>query len=243
MPSLKCVTIPILSHDVEQLRALPNLKYLAYSMSQFSPWFPTSTVEQFWQEYEQLAWVRAIQQSGLKPRTLIKMADGTWKLDLNQTPVRDLEFLRGANISVLCLSQTGVQDLSPLRGMPLTYLEMYRAKVVNLGPLRGMKIDHLNLVGCLVTDLSPLRDLPLVSLRLNNCDRLTNLSPLKTIKTLRELTLPLGATDFDFLRDFPALERLSYREDAEKGYRVDMTAAEFWQMRDDLKAADRVPPN
>jgi hypothetical protein len=80
-----------------------------------------------------------------------------------------------------------------------------------------------------VNDLSALRGMPLSSLNMNYCNNLTDLSPLADVKTLKYVTLPYAARQFDFLRNLPKLERLSYSEDPDNYHLPDKTAAEFWK--------------
>ncbi|MBI3409662.1 MAG: protein kinase [Planctomycetes bacterium] len=233
--TLEKLTVPVRAQNMVKLRDLPNLKLLAFGMSDRSPYFPVSTTAQFWAEYEKLDWIRSLQNAGFTPKRQTRLSDGTWELDLSQSGIVDLSILRGAPISVLWLMETDVSDLEPLRGMALKSLLLYKTKVTDLSPLQGMPLTGLNLVATKVSDLSALRELPLTYLRLNQCTEITDLSPLADIKTLTNLTLPPGAKDFEFLRAFPKLERLSYEEDPSNSYRPDKTAAEFWQEHDAKK--------
>jgi len=76
-----------------------------------------------------------------------------------------------------------------------------------------MRLERLQLCATKVTDISPLRGMPLTSLRFHACPDLTDLSPLMESKELTTLTLPPKARNFEFLRPFPKLERLSFKED------------------------------
>jgi Leucine-rich repeat (LRR) protein len=235
IPTLEKLTVPTSAQNIEKLRNLPKLKLLAFGTSSKSPYLPVFTTAQFWEEYEHLGWIRAIRDAGLTPKRLNRMSDGTWELDLSQSAIIDLSILRGAPISILWLFETDVSDLKPLRGMGLKKLHLYNTRVIDLSPLKGMPLESLNLVSTKVTDLSALRRMPLTSLSLNNCTELTDLSPLAEVKTLTNVTLPLSAKNFEFLRDFLKLERLSYAEDPNNSHRPDKTAAEFWMDYDTKK--------
>jgi hypothetical protein len=126
---------------------------------------------------------------------------------------------------------TAITDLEPLRGMSLTSLWIFDTKVSDLRPLDGMPIHLLHLSGTKVKDLSVVRGMPLSYLRLHNCNELTDVSPLADRKELSSATLPPNARNFEFLRAFPRLERLSFAED-QKSYEPDRTAAEFWKEYD-----------
>jgi short-subunit dehydrogenase len=49
------------------------------------------------------------------------------------------------------------------------------------------------------------------------------------IGALTDLTLPRTAKNIEFLRALPKLERLSFKEDPNNGFRPDKTVAEFWR--------------
>jgi hypothetical protein len=136
-----------------------------------------------------------------------------------------LTVLNGAPISDLNLNYTAVADLSPLRGMALKGLHLIATKVTDLSPLKGMPLTFLNLSLTKVTDISVLREMPLIYLRTHGCTELADLSPLASCKTLTNLTLPSDAKNIEFLRTFPKLKRISYRDD---GTGPDKTAAQFW---------------
>ncbi len=59
-------------------------------------------------------------------------------------------------------------------------------------------------------DLSALRGMPLKKLKLHDCPAQTDFSPLAESKELTSLTLPAGATNLEFLRALPKLERIGY---------------------------------
>ena len=233
--TLEKLTVPAHASDIEALRSLPNLKWLAFAMQDRPPYFPVSTAKEFWEEFGRLRWVRELRETGPTPRKLKQLGDGTWEVDFDRVPIADLSPLKGASISILWLQETGVSDLGPLRGMPLTSIHLYKDPVTDLGPLRGMSLEFLNLVSTKVSDISALRGMPLTSLRLDGCAELTDISPLAESKKLRMLTLPAGAKDIEFLRNFPALERLGYKEDPKNGWLPDKTAAEFWREYDAAK--------
>ena len=71
-------------------------------------------------------------------------------------------------------------------------------------------------------------------LRLHQCPNIVDISPLKSVTTLQKLTLPTQAKDFEFLRNFPKLELLSFTEDLTTLV-PDRTAAGFWEEYDARK--------
>jgi hypothetical protein len=109
-------------------------------------------------------------------------------------------------------------------------LALNGTKVEDLRPLEGMKLEGLAMGDTNVSDISVLRGMPLTSLRFWHCAQLTDLSPIAETKKLTTISLPPNAKDFEFLRAFPKLKRISYEEST---YNVpDKTVAEFWNEYD-----------
>ena len=152
----------------------------------------------------------------------------------DRTKVSDLAALKGMPIKSLRLGWTGVTNLEPLRGMPLQTLYLWGNRIKDLSPLRGMPLEDLWL-GFDAGDLSVLRGMPLKKLKLHDCPAQTDFSPLAESKELTSLTLPAGAGNLEFLRAFPKLERIGYKEDWKNDGRPDKSAAEFWQEYDAAK--------
>jgi hypothetical protein len=221
------LTLPANAKDIEFLRHFPNLEHLAYSFDKASG-MPSMTASQFWKTNEKTSWLRALTAAGFQPNKVERLQDGTWRVDLMNVPIANLETLRGAPISILQLGNTGVADLSPLKGMPLERLYIYNTKVTDLRPLQGMPICQLHIGGTQVKDISALRGMPLQALRLHACKELSDLSPLAGADKLKELTVPPGAKNIEVLRKLPALERLAYWEIDGKGGPPAKTTTEFW---------------
>ena len=190
------------------------------------------TAAEFWQDYDKQAWARALRESGLKIKTLKGHQDGTWEVDLSESGIGDLAILHAAPIRNLHLWNTPVADLTPLRGMALKSLSLFGTKVTDLGPLKSMPLEKLTVSGTKVANVSALRGMPLKSLLLHECTELTDLSPLAESKELKDATLPPNATNIEALRALPKLERMGFREDPQNDFRVDKTAAGFWQEYD-----------
>ena len=232
---LQILTLPENAKNFELLRTLLKLERISFQDDPNNGYRPDMSTTEFWKEYAPESWQSRLRNSGLEIKTLKKLPDGTWEVNLDKSAVSDLTILIGAPISRLWLNSTAVSDLTPLRGMPLRKLAIFNTKVADLSPLEGMQLDYLNLTATKVADLSLLRGMPLVSLRLNDCLELTDLSPLEGATTLTQLSLPPNATNFEFLRAFPKLECLSFKGDPSNSYRPDKTAAEFWQEYDAKK--------
>jgi serine/threonine protein kinase/Leucine-rich repeat (LRR) protein len=225
IPTLEKLTIPVQARNIETLRKLPKLQLLAFNRDSTS-WLPVSTAEDFWKDYR---WISRLREAGITPRSLRRLDDGTWAVDLEDSRIADLALLQGIPISDLNLGSTAVTDLTPLRGMRLKRLLIGSTKVTDLSPLQGMPLQTLSLRSTKVSDLSALRGMPLRELRLLECPNLTDLSALAESTELTFLVLPPNAKNFEFLRAFPSLERLSFQEDLKQAYRPDRTAEEFWR--------------
>ena len=225
---LQRVTVPRGARDIDFLRSFSKLERFSYDEDEGNAWRPTLTAAEFWREWDAAAAVtKALAKSGMAAKEIRGHSRGRCHVDLEQSGATDLSPLRGLPIASLRLGGNDVADLSPLRGMPLTELLLYPTAVVDLKPLEGMPLEHLNLVSTGVVDLAPLRKMPLVYLRLARCNALFDVSALKGMTTLKELTLPPGAVEVEFLRALPNLERLSYNEDVVNG-KLTMPPPEFW---------------
>jgi serine/threonine protein kinase/Leucine-rich repeat (LRR) protein len=232
IPTLEYLAVPM-TRNLEALRKLPGLQRLGFEITTSPPFVPGTTPEEFWKAYDANRWIHSLLNAGLRPNILRQEADGTWVVNLDGAPIADLEPLRGAPINNLNIGYTKVTDLSPLRGMPLRQLHAYFTGISDLSPLQGMRLEWLNLCGTQVTNLSVLHGMPLEAVRLHACQRLTDVSPLADATTLRELTLPPQASHFEFLREFPHLERLGYQENSD--WQPDQTAEQFWRDYDEKK--------
>jgi serine/threonine protein kinase/Leucine-rich repeat (LRR) protein len=234
LPSLENLTIPAQVQNIEQLRSLPNLKRLAHGNLDETPQWPVTTAAEFWSQFEATKPLRELAASpDIVIKRLRQLPDGMWHLDLDGAAIRDLSVLKGAPLAELFVHSTQVDDLTPLKGMKLRGLHLFNTRVVDLRPLAGMPLAYLNLVYTAVSDISPLAGMPLTELKLNGCGKLTDVSPLKQCPSLQSLTLPDGAHDFEFLRKLPKLDRLSFREDENNGWRPTQAANEFWSDWDD----------
>ena len=105
-------------------------------------------------------------------------------LNIVFTQVSSLSPLKNMKLTSLRCMATPVSDLSPLMGMQLVDLTCNGSKVHDLSPLRGMPLTTLDIFNTSVSDLSPLRDMPLTDLHVLP---VSDLSPLKAIKTLRRI--------------------------------------------------------
>ncbi len=234
IPTLEHLTVPVPARGITELRKLGKLQRLAFSSDNINVELnlPLTTVAEFWREFDANPWIERLRESG-NAKSMKRLDDGTWEVNLADAAIADLTILRGAPISILGLQKTNVADLEPLRGMPLKKIWLTGTRVTDLGPLRGMPLELLSMSdNTQVTDLSAVRGMPLLELRLEGCTAITNLSALADAKSLQSIILPPNAKNLEFLRTFPKLARIGYRDDPKNGHRPDKSAEQFWKEYD-----------
>jgi tRNA A-37 threonylcarbamoyl transferase component Bud32 len=129
-----------------------------------------------------------------------------------QLQVRDLGPLRDLPLKSLTARGTGVRDFSIVRGLPLRrlYLGWY-PEGFTLAMVRGLELEALDAPGSGSADLSPLAGMPVRELRLYGCDKLSDLSALKTMP-LELLTLEAPKSGVRTLTDLSPLAGKSLAE-------------------------------
>ncbi len=245
IPTLEKLTVPALARNIESLRMLPHLQRLSFSETTSYPAIPDTVASALWVEWPKLGWLRALRQADFRPKLVNRLADRTWEIDLDNTPIHDLSPLAGATIGKLTMQKTDVTDLAPLQGMPLKELNLQGTKVADLSPLRGMRRRYLNLNARPVTNLSVLRGMPLVELRMAWCPQITDLSPLAECPKLTSITLPPKVENIEFLRHVSTLRRISYTENFKENTQIfqpDKTAPQLWQEYAAKTKAERKQP-
>lgn len=232
---LQNIGLPPNATNIEFLRAFPKLTHIGFRSDPITSWIADKTAAEFWKEYDAQAWLRTLRESGLVIKSLQRLSDDTWQLDLSHSAIKDLAILKGAPISDLSISVTAVTDLTPLHGMALKKLSLTSVKVTDLSPLKGMRLESLQMSRTPVKDLEALRGMPLTSVRFVGCTELTDLSHLEDCKDLQNIQLPPNATNIEFLRAFPKLTHIGYQQDPKSTLLADKTAAEFWKEYDAKK--------
>jgi len=223
------------AEDYEAIGALrnhPKLRQLGSEIMNQMGYAATGSKDIFWRDWDrEQTFVPALRRSGIN-FTMQKLPTGSYALDIENQPLRDVFFLKGAPISELNVVSCQVSDLTPLRDVPLEYLNIPGSPITDLSPLRGKQIKTLYLTYTRISDLSPLTSLPLKNLYLGNCDNVTDVAALSQISTLEKLTIPMQAANIQALRKLPKLERLAYQLTAAGPYIPETTAAEFWKEYD-----------
>jgi tetratricopeptide (TPR) repeat protein len=144
-----------------------------------------------------------IAQPGWSWQKLVRLADGSFQLDLRGQKVSDLSVLEGLPISVLDISDLSGLDLTPLRKVPLRTLAIRGWSSGSLEGLRGMKLTSLEATSSRFKDLSPLAGMPLERLILDNTPT-SDLSPLRGMPLAHlDLKWVSGAIDTAPLQGLP----------------------------------------
>lgn len=243
IPTLERLTVPHQAENVEALRKLTRLQFMAFNLSRTD--LPPSSADEFWKMYDLSLRLRA---AGAKISRMKALDDGTWDLDVGNSKLKDVTALTGAPVSALRIDSTQVKDITPLRGMPLRKLEIGHLDIPDLSPLqgmalqefqatdgtftdlsvlRGMPLKKLFIARSKVTNLEPLRGMPLTFLKVHGCTALTDLSPLLDCKDLEMLTFPNQIKDITALRVLTRPQRISYTEDVQG--EPDKSAQQFWE--------------
>ncbi len=218
--------------DFAFLHTLPSLQRLSYDEDERDEGKgPNKTTDEFWAFSASLAAqehvLSVLKKEKIKYKLLVQ-GDGSWDLTVDHQPLSDLSILKSANITSLTLTHMAIFDLSPLRGMKLSQLRLTESKVTDLSPLAGMSLNYINISDTDISELKPLIGMPLTSIRMANCERITDLSPLAgTSDTLESIILPPNAKNIEFLRKFPKLKRISFQYDPNL-HGPAQSVGEFW---------------
>ena len=200
--TLEMLAVPAEAQNIEALRKLPNLTRLSTQVTSTSPTIPDTTVAEFWNAYGGQGWLRALRESGIAIKSIERLSDDTWRLDLSNTKFSNLALLKGASISSLTLNNTAVTDLSPLRGMPLKTLMLNDTKVRDLDPLKGMPLKQLEIMDTQVADLSPLHGMPIEYLQIGGT-AVADLAPLQGMALKSLWMFNTQVTDLRPLKGMP----------------------------------------
>ena len=86
-----------------------------------------------------------------------------YKLNLDNTKVKDVNQLKGIPLEWLSLAETEVIDISPLEDKKLTlkWLNLSGTQVSNISALKNLKLIYIDLSNSKVRDLSPLLNMKL----------------------------------------------------------------------------------
>lgn len=154
-------------------------------------------------------------------------------LHVYYSKVTDLTPLRNLPLEFLDLDATPAKDLSPLsENSSLFNITASGAPISDINSLLKMPLTQLHLDGTRITNISVLAGKALKTLRLHDCRRLKDVSPLASCRELEFLTLPASATNISLLRQLPRLKRIGYSIHHTTGWNGVSTPAEFWRAFD-----------
>lgn len=258
IPTLTSILLPLPKPgapplNIEPLRNLPKLERLSF---QYDPKIgPACTAKDFWAHWDGLGWMRALQDRKFK-FTAEQLADGRWKVVVNDKRFTDCSIFKGGHIAQLGMSGASVSDISPLRDIALDWLDLNNTPTADLVPLRGSalapSLRSLFLSETKVTDFTLVAECVNLEIFWASRTKIQDLGFLRGLKALREVEitgtpvtdisvltempqlaiifLPWGAGDVEKLRKLPNLRFLSYVYLGGNS----QTPEQFWQMRKDL---------
>ena len=133
------------------------------------------------------------------------------RVKLNRAGIVNISPLAGLkHVAVINLDSNPIWNLKPLSKLHLRGLSLSHTDVSDLSPLRKLKLTWLNITGTKVSDLSPLRRMPLVTLHMNRCIFIKDISTLKRLKNLESLLLPSHIVKSGDLKFLKKLKKLHY---------------------------------
>ncbi len=155
--------------------------------------------------------------SGLKGLPITTLA-------LNNTKVKDIRPLQGMPLDDLGLWNCPVDDIRPLRDMPLTVLSLNKTQITDIKDLRGMQLIWLDLSYTNVDDIAVLRGMPIQKIKLEDCRKLRNISPLADCRDLSAILIPPSPKSISFLKELPNVRYIgtTWKEE-------EMKAPDFWR--------------
>jgi tetratricopeptide (TPR) repeat protein len=159
------------------------------------------------------------------------------KLDASENQsLEDISGLSGLNLKELILDGTAISNFTDLGEMPLEKISAQESRVVDLSGIVGLsKLTQLDLDRTDISDVSPLARLNLNVLSLSGCNRVASVAPLASIKSLREVLLPVLSADVEALRGLSNLKLITYGSGEFATKHADSTKQnprDFWKMHD-----------
>ena len=181
--------------------------------------------------------IRNLESPVLQDLSFLQGIGSLQKLDASANrSLEDLSGLEGLKLSELNVDDSAVSSLAALGDMPLQKLSAQGTKVVDLrGVDRLAKLESLDLDKTSVQDVTPLAGLQLQNLSLSGCNRVSSIAPIASIKSLREILLPVRSPNVDALKGMPNLKLISYGSGEQGSRKADDTKQnprDFWKMHD-----------
>ena len=139
------------------LRAHPTLRNIEESRWEGNRMVRSAqSKDAFWKIWDrELSFLSMVRRSGYR-FSLSRLSNGSYSLSIENQPLSDITFLKGAPISELWLNNCKIADLSPIRDLPLRVLGLHANPVADVSPLRKMPLEELSIEETKVSDVSPL---------------------------------------------------------------------------------------
>jgi hypothetical protein len=158
---------------------------------------------------------------------------------LDNTPVNNIDALKGAPIETLSLEGTKVYIFQVIKEMPVKSLNLSRTVMTNLNVLQGLPLERLNLSGTNVKELSPLQNAPLKELDVRRCKQLVDMRAVLTMPHLEKFSCDVMPKDLSALRQSKTLQTIEADAFSGEGSQVARPAAQFWADFDAKAGAPR----
>lgn len=108
---------------------------------------------------------------------------------LSETKIDDLMPLSGINIRILRIPYSRIKNINFLRGTDIEELDISHSAVKTISSLQVDKLRKINLAYTQVTDISILAQGPLEELNLTGNLEIRDISPVRSIKSLKSLKM------------------------------------------------------
>lgn len=181
--------------------------------------------------------IRDLESPVLQELSFLQGIESLQKLDVSANrSLEDLSGLQGLKLRELNIDGSAVSSFAGLGDMPIQRISAQGSKVVDLrGVDRLSKLESLDLDKTSVQDVAPLAGLSLQNLSLSGCNRVSSVTPIASIKSLREVLLPVHAPGIDALKGMPNLKFINYGSGEPRSKNADdakQNPRDFWRMHD-----------
>ena len=158
-------------------------------------------------------------------------------VDFSDTPLENVEGLKGAPLTSLRLVNTKIKDIEPLRGGRLQSIWLNNAPLDDCSPLASNPLVSVTLAGTKVSDISCFKGHPTLQRLHIGETEVTDLTPLQTMGGLTRLIFTPNRikTGIEYARQMPSIREIGTAfgtpEDEGKMFPPNV----FWQMYDEGK--------
>ncbi len=139
-------------------------------------------------------------KSGVKSLDFLRAMARLESLDLGETQVASVSYLKGVPLKELNLNNTSIKDFSILKDMPLTVLNLSGTAFGSIDLVKGKKLESLDISKTKVIDISGLSGMPLAYLNVENT-YVSNVRALKDAPLKIFMCRGARINDYSPLRD------------------------------------------